>query len=344
VVVAYYTLRLRYRGAIMSDMQPETGAATGKNAGKKGHISINGKGRLNQHALFGDLLANGKVIWSEVLPWVELDPGNASTYLLAHSGEITQNLYGTPDEIPDFTNLGGTDQLFDFDRVEAAATAGAGAIYNNLAEFETAVLAANALSQPLEGIQFINVDPAVEGGSPKIDFAGGVHITGMLVVKFAAGTSATYKIVAPADVEINAANLGTVVMSDEDTYTSGYPGTYLDPSKRPDSVDISPLFTNFTATEDIPAVMFNNGIVDYHGNTNICGMVYGPSFIEIENKTSGNIQYFNGAIYGGGGVYLEGNASAGFTAIRYDSNTVDGIRTLDGKGQVLTRIGFAIEK
>lgn len=342
-IVAYYAMRLKYRGAIVSDMPPTADVKKEKDAGKAGHISITGKGRPNQHAIFGDMLSNGKVIWSESLPWVPLTPDNASGYLLAHSGAVSQDLYGTPDEIPDFTNLGGPDQLFDFDRAELAAKKGAGAVYASLAEFQTAMAAANALGQPLEGIQFINVDPAVEGGSPKIDLAGGVHITGSLAIKFATGTDPEYKIIVTADVEINAADLSSVDYADESTYTSGYPGTYLVPDKMPSSVNL-PGFTDYTPGEDIPAVMFNNGIVDFHGKTNICGMVYGPSFIEIENKTAGNVQYFNGAIYGGGGVYLEGNSSSGYTAIRYDSNTMDGIRTLDGKGLILARIGMAIGK
>ena len=46
-------------------------------------------------------------------------------------------------------------------------------------------------------------------------------------------------------------------------------------------------------SDDLPALMYNVGILDIHGNANICGGVYSPSFMEIENKEDGNLQYFN---------------------------------------------------
>ena len=78
------------------------------------------------------------------------------------------------------------------------------------------------------------------------------------------------------------------------------------------NVDISPDFENFKEGDDLPAIMFNTGVVDIHGGANISGLVYGPSFIEIENK-EGNLQYFNGSILGGGGVLLEGDSNGGDT-------------------------------
>jgi len=49
--------------------------------------------------------------------------------------------------------------------------------------------------------------------------------------------------------------------------------------------------------------MYNIGILDIHGNANISGVLYTPSFVEIENKQNGQIQYFNGSIIGGGGIF-----------------------------------------
>jgi hypothetical protein len=338
-VVAYYVRKFGFRGALVSDMIPITGSAKDKSGAQKGNVTLDGN--VKRHAIFGDILANGVAWWTAAN--VRLTPANAGTYLLGHSGDVQDGLAGTANEIPDFTNIGGTDQLFDFNRFQAAAAAGAGAVYANINAFKTACVNANALSQPLEGIQFVNVNPATEGGSPKFDWASGINIKGCLVIKFATGTSSTYKIVVTSEVKINAGDLSTVNLANESTYTTGYPPVYTNAAKKPSAVNIAPTYTNFTATEDYPAVMFNNGIVDYHGKTNICGVVYGPSFVEIENKTSGNIQYFNGAIYAGGGIFLEGNSS-GYQAVRYDGNAVDSLTTLNNKGQKLTRIGFAIEK
>ena len=69
-------------------------------------------------------------------------------------------------------------------------------------------------------------------------------------------------------------------------------------------------------------------------------MVYGPSFIEIENKESKK-QYFNGTIIGGGGVYIQAN-SGGWQAFRFDQTCLDELATAGNKGKVLTRTGFSI--
>ncbi len=133
------------------------------------------------------------------------------------------------------------------------------------------------------------------------------------------------------------------VREDED-FPSGYPADYEDENKIPSEVDISPEYENFVVDDDMPAVMFNNGVVDIHGAANVCGVVYGPSFIEIENKQA-NLQYFNGAIYGGGGVYLQGsNKDDGIQVIRYDPETVDRLALQEGVGVSISRIGFAILK
>jgi hypothetical protein len=337
-VVARYRYGIKdFGGAVISDMTPIPGGGTGKSKAKLGHVVLASKGRDHQHAIFGNIRANGQIQYDAVA----LNETNVGTYLLASSGKIEANLGGTPDEVPDFTSLGGTDQLFDFDRFEAAAAAGAGAVHSTLANFVAAMNLANSMGQPLEGIHVVRIDPAVAGGSPKPNIPGGINVTGTLVFRFVDGTDPSYKVVLEMPVRVNAADLTSVNFANQGTYTTGYPGTYADPSKKPDQVDITPAFQNFTATSDYPAVMFNNGIVDFHGPVNVSGVVYGPSFIEIENK-AGNVQFVNGAVIGGGGIYLEGHDSAGVTAIRYDYNTIDQLETMGNKGQTLIRQSFAI--
>ena len=297
IVEAYYRFQFGHKGAIVSDMEP-TSQQWSKNGAKDGNISIDSGGRNNQVAIFGDIVANGMVWYDNT----QLTMANASTYLMAFSGQLKQELFGTPDEVPDFTSIGGNDQLFDFERMYWAASEGAGAIYTTIAEFETAVAAANAVSEPLEGIQFLSVDPGSEGGSPSFTVSGGINIRGTFVVAFAPGTAADYKIKALTDVNINGLDLSSVDFADEATYVSGYGQPYVTATPMPHQVNItSHGKDNFSAEDDLPAVMFNNGIIDYHHNTNICGVVYGPSFIEIENKNSGQLQYFNGAIFGEAG-------------------------------------------
>ncbi len=137
------------------------------------------------------------------------------------------------------------------------------------------------------------------------------------------------------NVKKKSADLSGLVLLDPSTYTSGYSLPWNDDTKKPRAVDISGAgFENFTANDDFPALMFNTGVVDQHGASNICGLVYGPSFIEIENK-NGGLQYFNGAILGGGGVYIEGNGSSGNTVINFDPATVDLLPTQGSKGKGL---------
>jgi hypothetical protein len=78
--------------------------------------------------------------------------------------------------------------------------------------------------------------------------------------------------------------------------------------------------------------MYNIGILDIHGNANICGVVYTPSFMEIENKQSGQIQYFKGSLIGGGGIYVDNNVNAK-TVVSYDKAALDLLATSHSKGK-----------
>jgi hypothetical protein len=88
--------------------------------------------------------------------------------------------------------------------------------------------------------------------------------------------------------------------------------------------------------------MFDNGVVDTHHETNICGVVYGPSFIEIENKSNQRM-YFNGAVFSGAGIYLEGTAGHP-QVFRYDPNTIDQLAVRAGIGTGLVATGFTIRQ
>ncbi len=350
IVTAWYRFSLdkAMDGAVISDrMVLDPLSANGKGTARSGHLVFEGHGRLKQHSVFGEIKSNGKVLYYGSGP-VELDDANVLTYLKAFGGTIEQDLGGTADEIPDFTSLGGPHQLFDFGRFEAAAAAGAGRVYTSLVQFNAAVGDANAFGDKLEGIQFVKIDLVADGPNPGLNINLGINMTGTLVFYCPPGTPPDYKIVIQSPVRVNAADLTNLDVLVESTYASGYPGTFEIPTtKHPWEVDIEILglgYANFTVEDDLPAVMFNNGIVDFHRHTNICGAVYGPSFIEIENKT-GVLQYFNGAIFGGGGIYFEAHASGqGDIAVRHDKNTTDRLAVMGNKGQGLVRTGYAIVK
>jgi len=349
-VVAWYAFRFGFRGAIVSDNVPDDSASdfrgSPKSYAKQGHIVFDGKGTTGEHVVFGDLHSNGEVVYFEDKEKVPLTATNANDFFLSYNGVIHANLGGSIKQIPDFTDTSSQRQLFDFDRFEAAAARGAGAIYNGLDEFRAALEMSRDTDQPLEGIIYVKVDPGVEGNSPKIKGLP-INVTGTLVFDFADGTDIGYKVVLDKDVpvHINAADLTDVDFTDPFSYSSGYPGTYVDESKQPFNVDITDEgFDNFTRFDDLPAVMFNNGIVDLHGELNICGVVYGPAFIEIENK-GGNVMYINGALFGGGGVYMQaGKKGEGVIAIKHDANTTDDLALVNNIATSFERIGYSITR
>ncbi len=81
--------------------------------------------------------------------------------------------------------------------------------------------------------------------------------------------------------------------------------------------------------------MYNTGILDIHRGANISGVMYTPSFVEIEQKIANTTQYFRGQIISGGGVYLEDMSTAGPMVFSYDPNTIDTLAIGAGKGKIL---------
>jgi hypothetical protein len=135
---------------------------------------------------------------------------------------------------------------------------------------------------------------------------------------------------------VNPADLSHLDPDDPSTYKSGYPPHYTDPTKNPVNVDISSKgFANFTAQDNLPALMYNNAILDIHGGVNISGVVYSPSFMEIENHNK--TQYFKGALIGGGGIYVE-NGSSSPSIVSYDAKAVSHLATAGTRGKAVIAI------
>jgi len=330
-----------FDSAIVSDAIPtgpgdKDGTKSGKGEAQNGHIVFDDKGRDGQFFVNGSLMSNGGVYSEGEL----LSTGDANDQI-TFAGSIQTELSGTENQIPDYTSIGSSDQLFDFDRFIAAARAGAGREFTNLSDFVDAMKLANAAGEPLEGITLLSLDDSAKKIEDS-DIPGGINIRGTLLIHFAAGTDPMHKLFVICDVNVNAADISSLDVSDPSTYTSGYDDAWTNENLRPHKVDISgDGFKNFKANDDIPAIMFNTGIVDQHGSTNICGLIYGPSFIELENK-GGGFQYYNGSILGGTGVYIEGHGSTGNTVINFDRNTINKLATQNAKGQGLQVIGWRV--
>ncbi|MFQ5505303.1 MAG: hypothetical protein ACE5F1_10950, partial [Planctomycetota bacterium] len=292
VVASYqYQMSEKFGGAIVSDMVP-TGVTglSAKSQSQTGDIVLTGNGVNGQQYMFGNMKANGAIRYyqDKSTETAVLTAANAGSYLGSFSGGIQQGLGGTPEQIPDFTALGGADQLFDFDRFQAAANAGAGTVFTSIASFASAMNTANGLGEPLEGIIVLDLDSGAEGSKPKIiptvpskpgevQVAGGINIRGTLLFRFNSGTASDYKVFITTALNLNAGDISGLNPADESTYATAYPPNFVDTSKAPWNVDITPGFENFDASSDLPALMFNTGIVDIHGSANVCGVVYGPS-------------------------------------------------------------------
>jgi hypothetical protein len=137
-------------------------------------------------------------------------------------------------------------------------------------------------------------------------------------------------------MNINPANLTSLVSSNVATYPSGYPPVYYDNSKNPTNINItSKGFANVTPEEDLPALLYSIGVLDIHGNANISGVMYTPSNMEIENKADGQIQYFKGSLIMGLGIYFE-NSHHSTSIISFDPKTLDSLSTLGSSGKQVT--------
>jgi len=353
-VRAWYAMRFStgHTGAIVSDAI-STGSAFGKSGAALGNTVIDDLGRPGQHHLHGCVRANGPVAYgtatgggSNSLTNNSADGSCQQSTIGSLTGCFHDKLVGTGQEVPDFTESGGNEQLFNIKRLVAAATASSN-VYNSLGDFAQACNTANASDTNLEGIVLVNIDSDAEGSNPTIDETGdlaipdGINIVGTLVFRFSNGTDRNYRIKIDTPMNINAANLSGLAPSKVATCATGFPPCYSDANKDPVNLNIQPDFANFRASDRFPALVYTNGIIDLEDAVNISGLVYGPGLIEIENK-AGKIQYINGEVYAGGGVYIEGHASTGFTVIKFDENSVMNLVTQDSKARELVRTGFVI--
>jgi hypothetical protein len=316
-------LKFGYGAAIISDNPGTTESGIAKSIAQNGNVVVNGD-KSGPIVVDG---GSGLGIWAN---------GNANidpTYASIPPSAIQKQSYNTVNQIPDYTADGSTDQLFDFSRFIAVADVSR-THYTNLSSFFAANNAASAsAAKALEGVIVVDISKSDKGSLDPTSVPLGINVRGTLVFNFSSEFSPLDKIINTATMNINAANLSGLNAADPTTYPNGYPPTYYDSSKNPVNVNISSKgFSNFTADEDLPALMYNVGVLDIHGNANICGVIYTPSFMEIENKADGQIQYFKGSLIGGGGIYFE-NLHHSTSVISYESSALDMLATSSNKGK-----------
>jgi len=158
-------------------------------------------------------------------------------------------------------------------------------------------------------------------------------VKGTLFFNFALTFGPLDYVINSAAMNINPANLAGLVATDPKTYPTGYPPVYYDVTKNPTNIDITAKgFANFVSEDDLPALMYSIGTLDMHGNANVSGVMYTPSYVEIENLKDGQIQYFKGALIMGMGIYYQ-NVHSATSIISFDPQTLDGLATMDAIGK-----------
>ena len=323
-----------YPGAIISVNAGTSSTANDKGTAQDGNVTING-GSTGALIIDGGqglaVIANGRVNYD-------------TNYLNPPASSYSMTNYETAGEIPDYTSQGASNSLFNINRLIAVAdltpngpSSNTNNHFTNMSTFITAAKIYNSTNNAIQGVVVVDVwstDKSM-GNLTDSTLPNGINVKGTLVFNFLGPgwDPTTSKIIINADLNVNAANLSGLVPTNTATYTSGYPPVYTDPTKNPTNIVItSKGFTNYTAGDDLPALVYTIGVVDLHGNVDISGVVYTPSYIELENKSDGQVQYIKGVVIMGNGIYYE-NTHRSTSIISFDNNTVDSLATMGTAGK-----------
>lgn len=282
------------------------------------------------------------------------------------SSSISMTNEGSANQVPDYTSQGTANELFDLGRFIAVSDLTSNGYApsgnNHFTDLGTFMMACNTHTnssnciegiitvditntdgnlnqfQPGNGTVKTNPPPPPGTGSPTYSVSGyinGINVRGTLLFNFLGSSwspnSAGFVTTVP--ININAANLSGMVATNTKTYSNAYPPVYVSTNHNPINVNITSRgYQNFSASDDLPALLFSTSEIDFHGPLDICGVVYTPCYVEIENTQNGQTQYINGALITGGGVYLENN-SAATTVVTYDQNAVGALATSNNVGR-----------
>ncbi len=327
-------MNFAYPAAIISVNDGTTDTSVAKSAAQDGNVVINGGGA-------GPLIVDGNSGLAAMANGrVNVDTTNNAT---VPNSSISMTNANTANELPNLTGT-GTNALFDFNRFIAIANATTNLLnagpknnhFTNVLSFANAMNAAS--NHTLEGVIVVDISKSDGNWQKAADsslFTSGINIHGTLFYNFGPEFGITDKFIANTAININAADLSSMVATNATTYPNGYPAVYMDPTKNATNANItSHGFANVSPSEDLPALMYNIGEVDIHGPVNISGVCYTPSYMEIENKQDGQTQYFKGSLIVGNGVYLENNDRS-TTIVSFSPSAIDSLSTLNNKGKTV---------
>ena len=315
--------------AIISTHPGTSSGGASKSTAQAGNVVI--LGAISAITLVdGDVIANGRV--------------NIDNKAWVPPASVSMTNRNTANQIPDYTSQGSSNRLFDFARLKAIARATPNALntyntnnyFTNLNSFITANNAAFLTpAKALEGVIMVEIgnNDNGTGNLTPSNIPNGINVKGTLFFNFGPGYGPLDKVVNTAAVNINPAVMTGFNATNPATFKTGYPPVYYDNTKNPTNRNITGSgFVNVTPTEDLPAMVYSVGIFDVHGPVNISGVCYTPSFFEIENKNSGQIQYFKGTLISGLGCYID-NTGGSRSVVSIDENAIDSLSTIGYAGK-----------
>lgn len=316
--------------AIISTHPGTSSNGASKSTAQAGNVVISG-GQSSTTVVDGDVVANGRV--------------NIDNKAWVPPASVSMTNRNTANQIPDYTTQGSSNALFDFARLKAIAKATPNVLnlyntnnyFTNLNSFIAANNAAFLTpAKALEGVVVVeigNKDNGTGNLNPSA-IPNGINVKGTLFFNFGSNYGPLDKVVNTAKVNINPADLSGLVATNPATFTSGYPPVYYNNSKNPTNINVTGAgFANVTKDEDLPAMVYSIGIFDLHGPVNISGVCYTPSFFEIENKSSSQIQYFKGTLISGLGCYIDNGSSGARSIVSIEPAAIDSLSTVGYAGK-----------
>lgn len=348
------TMTWGYPGAIISVNQGTLETANSKAVAMDGNVTINGAatGPIIVDGGGGlAVLANGRVNYD-------------TNYLNPPRSAYSMTNWNTANQIPDYTAQGTSNSLFDLNRFIAIAnnTQNGYTGYNktnqmlnnnhftNISSFIAAANKyTNTTTKAMEGVVVVdvNIKDKDQGDMTDKNIPKGININGTLLLNFtgAGWDPVTEKIIVTADVNVNPADLSHLVPTNTSTYKSGYPPTYYTDNAHhnPTNINITGVtdpatglkdFQNIQPGDDMPAMIYSTGVLDMHGNCDISGVLYTPCYVELENKSSSQIQYIKGSVICGFGMYYE-NLQKSTSIVSYDPNALDSLVTIGSAGKAV---------
>ena len=85
--------------------------------------------------------------------------------------------------------------------------------------------------------------------------------------------------------------------------------------------------TPYAPGDDLPALVSTRGVLEMLDSLNVSGMMFSAGLVAIDNVHDA-MQFIDGAILSGGGVYLANKGEQGALVVSYNASVLDRLATL----------------